>query len=153
MKCDHCEVKRFVCLMYNCTDLNICAFCSSDKLSSPNSKVSISKLSRNCILFVNCSRASTYKQHFCFNSNVYSVVEKTNDMTFNPNTTLKLIHWFIYHQSSVPFKELSSIILYNYHPCWSVTRRFVYQRKVMSPEGDITFRGETNRGVTFQQGW
>ena len=45
MKCDHCGVKRFVCLMYNCTDLNICAFCSSDKLSSPNSKVSISKLS------------------------------------------------------------------------------------------------------------
>ena len=30
MKCDHCGVKRFVCLMYNCTDLNICAFCSSD---------------------------------------------------------------------------------------------------------------------------
>ena len=53
MKCDHCGVKRFVCLMYNCTDLNICAFCSSDKLSSPNSKVSISKLSRNCRLFVN----------------------------------------------------------------------------------------------------
>jgi hypothetical protein len=44
MKCDHCGVKRFVCLMYNCTDLNICAFYSSDKLSSPNSKVSISKL-------------------------------------------------------------------------------------------------------------
>ena len=55
MKCDHCGVKRFV--------LNICAFCSSDKLSSPNSKVSISKLLRNCRLFVNCSRASTYKQH------------------------------------------------------------------------------------------
>ena len=65
MKCDHCGVKRFVCLMYNCTDLNIFAFCSSDKLSSPspNSKVSINKLSRNCRLFVNCSRASTYKQH------------------------------------------------------------------------------------------
>jgi hypothetical protein len=43
MKCDHCGVKRFVCLMYNCTDLNICACYSSDKLSSPNSKVSISK--------------------------------------------------------------------------------------------------------------
>ena len=39
MKCDHCGVKRFVCFMYNCTDLNICAFRSSDKLSSPNSKV------------------------------------------------------------------------------------------------------------------
>ena len=63
MKFDHCWVKHFVCLMYNCTDLNICAFCSSDKLSSPNSKVSISKLSRNCRLFVKCSRASTYKQH------------------------------------------------------------------------------------------
>ena len=63
MKCDHCGLKHFVCLMYNCTDLNSCAFCSSDKLSSPNSKVSISKLSRNCRLFVNCSRASTYKQH------------------------------------------------------------------------------------------
>jgi hypothetical protein len=47
MKCDHCGVKHFACLMYNCTDLNICAFCSSDKLSSPNSKVSTSKLSRN----------------------------------------------------------------------------------------------------------
>ena len=56
-------VKRFVCLMYNSTDFNICSICSSDKLSSPNSKVSISKLSRNCRLFVNCSRASTYKQH------------------------------------------------------------------------------------------
>ena len=43
MKCDHCGVKCFVCLMYNCTDLNICACYSSDKLSSPNSKVSISK--------------------------------------------------------------------------------------------------------------
>ena len=63
LKCDHCGVKRFVCLMYNCTDLNICTFCSSDKLSSPNSKVSISKLLRNCRLFVNGSRASTYKQH------------------------------------------------------------------------------------------
>jgi len=31
MKCDHSGIKRFVCLMYNCTDLNICAFCSSDK--------------------------------------------------------------------------------------------------------------------------
>jgi hypothetical protein len=40
-------------------------------------------------------------------------------------------------------------IIYNYHPCWSVTRRFVSQRKVRSPEdlpeGDLTFRGETNR--------
>jgi hypothetical protein len=62
MKCDHCGVKRFACLMYNCTDLNICAFCSSDKLSSPNSRVSISKLSWNYRLFVKCSRASTYKQ-------------------------------------------------------------------------------------------
>ena len=42
--------------------------------------------------------------------------------------------------------------LYNYHPCCSVTRRFVSQRKVRSPEGfpegDLTFRGETNRRVT-----
>ena len=49
------------------------------------------------------------------------------------------------------------IALYNYHPCWSVTRRFVSQRKVRSPEGlpegDLTFRGETNRRVTLQQGW
>ena len=47
-------------------------------------------------------------------------------------------------------------ILYNYHPCWSVTRRFVSQRKVRSPEGlpegDLTFGGETNRRVTLQQG-
>ena len=56
MKCDHCGVKRFVCLMYNCTDLNYCAFCSSDKLSSPNSNVSIIKLLRNYRLFVNCSQ-------------------------------------------------------------------------------------------------
>jgi hypothetical protein len=47
---------------------------------------------------------------FCFNnnaSNLYnnSVVEKINGMTFNPATTLKLIYWFIYHQSIVHFKE------------------------------------------------
>jgi hypothetical protein len=45
-------------------------------------------------------------------------------------------------------------ILFNYHPCWSVVRRFVSQRKVMSPEGlpegDQTFREETNRRVTLQ---
>ena len=23
MKCDHCGVKRFVCLMYNCTDISL----------------------------------------------------------------------------------------------------------------------------------
>ena len=33
MKCDHCGVKRFVCLMYSYTDLNICEICSSDKKS------------------------------------------------------------------------------------------------------------------------
>ena len=27
------------------------------------------------------------------------------------------------------------LYIYNYHPCWSVTRRFVSQRKVRSPEG------------------
>jgi hypothetical protein len=47
-------------------------------------------------------------------------------------------------------------ILYNYYPCWSVTRRFVSQRKVRSPKGlpevDLTFRGETNRRITRQQG-
>jgi hypothetical protein len=32
-----------------------------------------------------------------------------NGMTYNPNTTLKLIYWFIYRQSSVPFKQLSSM--------------------------------------------
>jgi hypothetical protein len=42
----------------------------------------------------------------CFNSNVSNlynkiVVEKTNGMIFNPITALKLIYWFIYHQSSV----------------------------------------------------
>jgi hypothetical protein len=44
-------------------------------------------------------------------------------------------------------------ILYNYHPCWSVTRRFVSKRKVWSPEslpeGDLTFRGETNHRITL----
>ena len=48
------------------------------------------------------------------------------------------------------------LILFNYHPCWSVSRWFVSQRKVRSPEGlpegDLTFRGETNRWVTLQQG-
>jgi hypothetical protein len=42
-----------------------------------------------------------------------------------------------------------SYIIYNYHPCWSVTRRFVSQRKVGSseglPEGFRTFRGETDK--------
>jgi hypothetical protein len=46
--------------------------------------------------------------------------------------------------------------VYNYHPRWSVTRRFVSQRKVRSPEslpeGDLTFLWETNRRATLQQG-
>ena len=42
--------------------------------------------------------------------------------------------------------------LYNYHPCWSVTGRFVSQRKVRSPEGNLTFRGGQTGRVTLQQG-
>jgi hypothetical protein len=42
-----------------------------------------------------------------------SVVEKTNGMAFNPTTTLKLIYWFIYHQSIVHFQKMSSIIYPN----------------------------------------
>ena len=47
---------------------------------------------------------------FCLNNNVSnlynnSVVEKTNGMTFNPNTTLKLIYWFIYHQWTIPLRS------------------------------------------------
>ena len=47
---------------------------------------------------------------FCLNNNVSnlynnSVVEKTNGMAFNPNTTLKLIYWFIYHQWSIPVRS------------------------------------------------
>ena len=49
MKCDHCGVKRFVCLMYNCTDLNICAFCSSDKLSTSSLMSFITALP-SCVL-------------------------------------------------------------------------------------------------------
>ena len=57
---------------------------------------------------------------FCFNNNVSnlynnSVVEKINGMAFNPTTTLKLIYWFIYHQSIVHLKKMSSII-YPYVP-------------------------------------
>ena len=57
---------------------------------------------------------------FCFNNNVSnlynnSVVEKTNGMAFNRTTTLKLIYWFIYHQSIVHLKKMSSII-YPYVP-------------------------------------
>ena len=37
-------------------------------------------------------------------------LKKTNGMAFNPTTTLKLIYWFIYHQSVVHFKTMSSII-------------------------------------------
>jgi hypothetical protein len=59
----------------------------------------------------------------------------------------------LWHIIAIP----SQPILYSYLPCWSVTRRFVSQRKVRSPdglpEGDLTFRGETNRRVTLQQGW
>jgi hypothetical protein len=44
-----------------------------------------------------------------------------------------------------------TVAIYNYHPCWSVTRRFVSQRKERSPEGDLAFRGETNHWVTLQQ--
>jgi hypothetical protein len=29
----------------------------------------------------------------------------------------------------------TTLTLYNYHPCWSVTGRFAFQRKVRSPEG------------------
>ena len=43
--------------------------------------------------------------HLCNNS----VVEKTNRMTFNPTATLKLVYLIIYHQSSVAFKNISSI--------------------------------------------
>ena len=51
---------------------------------------------------------STTGKFFCFNNNVSnlwnnSVVEKINGMAFNPTTTLKLIYWFIYHQSIVHF--------------------------------------------------
>ena len=42
------------------------------------------------------------------------------------------------------------LILYNYHPCWSVTRRFVSQRKVRLPGGDLTFRRKTK--LVLQQG-
>ena len=57
---------------------------------------------------------------FCFNNNVSnlynnSVVEKRNGIAFNPTTTLKLIYWFIYHQSIVHLKKMSSII-YPYVP-------------------------------------
>jgi hypothetical protein len=31
--------------------------------------------------------------------------------------------------------------LYNYHPCWSVNRRFVSQRKVRSPRVTLLFSG------------
>jgi hypothetical protein len=41
----------------------------------------------------------------------------------------------------------------NYRPCWSMTRRFVFPRKVRSPDCDLTFLWETNRRVTLQQGW
>jgi hypothetical protein len=56
----------------------------------------------------------------CFNNIVSnlcnnSAVEKTNGMTFNPTATLKLIYWFIYHQSIVHFQTISSII-YPYVP-------------------------------------
>jgi hypothetical protein len=56
----------------------------------------------------------------CFNNIVSnlcnnSAVEKTNGMTFNPTATLKLIYWFIYHQSIVHFPKMSSII-YPYVP-------------------------------------
>jgi hypothetical protein len=32
-----------------------------------------------------------------------------------------------------PFSQNKSMIVYNYHPCWTVTWRFVSQRKVRSP--------------------
>jgi hypothetical protein len=36
--CDHKWVKRFVRLMYSCTDLKIYRFCISVKMSSPKSR-------------------------------------------------------------------------------------------------------------------
>ena len=69
------------------------------------------------------------------------------------------IFWILNKKSTI-FRNLRIYwngILFNYHPCLSVTRRFVSQRKVRSPEGltegDLTFRGETNRRVTLQQRW
>ena len=49
MKYDHCGLPHIVRLMYSYTDLNICEYGSSARLSSPKSKVSIIKLSRICI--------------------------------------------------------------------------------------------------------
>jgi hypothetical protein len=37
----------------------------------------------------------------------------------------------------------SNVIIYNYQPCKSVIWRIVSQRKIMSLEGGINFRGET----------
>ena len=39
--CDHIWVKLFVSLMYSCTDLKICKFCLSVKVTSSKSRISI----------------------------------------------------------------------------------------------------------------
>jgi hypothetical protein len=49
MKCDHCGVKRFVCLMYNCTDLNI----------------SVSSFKKSLINDVNLLKPSRYYSYGC----------------------------------------------------------------------------------------
>ena len=67
-----------------------------------------------------------------------------------------LLHVGVFAQDLTFFHGICKIVLYNYHPCRSVTRRFVSQRKVRSPEGltegGLTFRGETSGRVTLQQG-
>ena len=82
--------------------------------------------------------------------------EKTTDLS---KVTDKLDHIIICEGNmhiTIRKSKHIWITLCNYHPSWSVTRRFVSQRKVRSPEGlpegDLTFRGETNRRVTLQQG-
>ena len=41
-----------------------------------------------------------------------------------------------------------SVILYNYPPCWSVTQRFVSQRKVRSPEGSHSNKGDNWHSIS-----
>jgi hypothetical protein len=46
------------------------------------------------------------------------------------------------------------LYIYNYHPCWSVTRRFASQRKVRSPSGRVTllFSGRQTVGSHYNKG-
>jgi hypothetical protein len=82
----------------------------------------------------------------CSQSRYTFVTVKTNGMTFNPTTTLKLIYWFIYHQSIVHFPKMSSII-YPYVPINPIY--FVNCYMISLSITDKNFVNHIDEGIRF----